>query len=131
MKRRTTSRKGSTDRPSGDGPAGGRPLNAGAQSEVAVADLSPTEPVCDDWTRPHRTAFAVQSRLRREPGLDFESLVVREFPNGVCLEGVVSVGDIEHDIDALVRLAAGVDRVINRLVVRGDRDLDRNESRDA
>jgi hypothetical protein len=52
--------------------------------------------------------------------LDFESLVVREFPNGVCLEGVVSVGDIEHDIDALVRLAAGVDRVINRLVVRED-----------
>ncbi len=110
MKRRTTSRTGAKDRPTPEG----------AVTGVAVAAPAPTESVSDGWSRPHRMAFAVQSRLRREPGLDFESLVVRELPNGVCLEGVVFVDEKPHDIESVVKLVAGVDRVLNRLVVRGE-----------
>jgi osmotically-inducible protein OsmY len=89
-------------------------VTAKVDAPVAVATVS----TCDDWTRPHRTAFAVQNSLLQEPGLDFSSLVVREMPNGVCLEGVVSVDAGSPDIDSLVRLVSGVDRVLNRLVVR-------------
>lgn len=46
----------------------------------------------------------------------FLSLVVRRIPGGVCLQGVV-VDDDEIDIEVTARELAGVDHVVNQLVV--------------
>lgn len=118
MKRQTPPRNAPATRPAQRARVGKKPnavvVKTASEAPVAVA----SESTCDDWTRPHRTAFAVQNRLLHEPGLDFSSLVVRELPNGVCLEGVVSVEAGSPNIDSLVRLVSGVDNVLNRLVVR-------------
>jgi hypothetical protein len=44
-------------------------------------------------------------------------LVIRRIPNGVCLEGVLeSEGD--PDVSGVARSVAGVNEVLNHLVVR-------------
>jgi len=60
----------------------------------------------------------VQRRLLAHPDLRFSSLVIRRTPNGVCLEGVLEVDDESSDVRELVRRVAGVDQVMNHLVVR-------------
>jgi len=79
----------------------------------------PDELLADSWClrSPHRLEHAVQRRLLSHPELRFSSLVIRRIPNGVCLEGVVeSSGDL--DVGNLARTVAGVDEVLNHLVVR-------------
>ncbi len=66
---------------------------------------------------PHGLEQAVHRRLRSQPGLQIASLVIRRIPNGVCLEGVLE-SDTEHDICTLARSVAGVDEVLNHLVIR-------------
>jgi hypothetical protein len=66
---------------------------------------------------PHGLEQAVHRRLRSQPGLQIASLVIRRIPNGVCLEGVLE-GETDHDICNLARSVAGVDEVLNHLVVR-------------
>ena len=67
---------------------------------------------------PHHIEQEVQRRLLAEPELRFSSLVIRRTPNGVCLEGVLEAEDDTPDVCALVRKVAGVDEVLNHLVVR-------------
>ena len=43
--------------------------------------------------------------------------MIRRIPNGVCLEGVLE-SETDHDICNLARSVAGVDEVLNHLVVR-------------
>jgi hypothetical protein len=66
---------------------------------------------------PHGLEQAVHRRLRSQPGLQIASLVIRRIPNGVCLEGILE-SQPEHDVCNLARSVAGVDAVLNHLVVR-------------
>jgi hypothetical protein len=73
----------------------------------------------DTWCSqsPHRLEHAVQRRLLAHPELRFSSLVIRRIPNGVCLEGVVESSS-DLDVCNLAKTVAGVDEVLNHLVVR-------------
>ncbi len=75
------------------------------ESDVAVAP-------------PHHLERAVSKTLRDQPEMQFSSLVIRRLDNGVCLEGVLEVDDEVPDVCSLVRAVAGVNHVVNRLVIR-------------
>lgn len=80
-----------------------------------------------DCSAPHgleqRVRFELESRHA------FASLVVRRIPGGVCLQGVLDVGDDLPDVDALARRIAGVERVLNQVVmVHRDRPVNRLEA---
>jgi hypothetical protein len=66
---------------------------------------------------PHRLEQAVQRHLLSQPELQFSSLVIRRIPNGVCLEGVLE-NNANLDVCGLARSVAGVNEVLNLLVVR-------------
>lgn len=66
---------------------------------------------------PHGLEQAVHRRLCSQPGLQIASLVIRRIPNGVCLEGVLE-SDTAQDVCTLARSIAGVDEVLNHLVIR-------------
>jgi hypothetical protein len=59
----------------------------------------------------------VQRYLLSHPDLRFSTLVIRRIPNGVCLEGVLE-SSANLDICGLARSVAGVNEVLNHLVVR-------------
>lgn len=69
----------------------------------------------------HELEQSVQRELLSQPGLDFSSLVVRRIPGGVCLEGVLEATDEADDVASLVQRVAGVDQVLNHLVIRRPR----------
>ena len=71
----------------------------------------------NDGETPHRLEKAVQRRLLSETKLRFSSLVIRRIPNGVCLEGVLET-NANLDVCGLARSVAGVNEVLNHLVVR-------------
>jgi hypothetical protein len=83
----------------------------------AFAKSPPTAPDTPCVDVPHGLEHAVHRRLRAQPGLRIASLVIRRIPNGVCLEGVLE-SDPGQDICNLARSVAGVDQVLNHLVVR-------------
>lgn len=56
--------------------------------------------------------------LMARPELEFSSLVVHRTPDGVCLEGVVSTTAEDVDVCRMVREVAGVNAVLNHLVMR-------------
>jgi hypothetical protein len=66
---------------------------------------------------PHRLEQTVQRYLLSHPDLRFSTLVIRRIPNGVCLEGVLE-SSANLDICGLARSVAGVNEVLNHLVVR-------------
>ena len=66
---------------------------------------------------PHDVEAEVQRVLLGTPNLEFTSLVVRRVPQGVCLEGVLHGPVKSSDVADLVRTVAGVDVVINHLLV--------------
>ncbi len=72
-------------------------------------------------THPHDVEAEVQRVLTGTPDLEFSSLVVRRVPQGVCLEGVLHSNSRSSDLADLVRTVAGVDVVINHLLVCVDR----------
>lgn len=82
-----------------------RELNA-----VAVRSTTRSE-ICS----PH--GFEQQVRFELESEHRFSSLVVRRIPGGVCLQGVIDVDDSLPDVDSLARRIAGVERVLNQLVM--------------
>jgi hypothetical protein len=82
-------------------------------SDSVVAVIEPH--VCAD---PHKIESEVRRALMAQPGLHFKILVVRRVPHGVCLEGVLDADDSAADIEELACQIAGVERVINRLLVR-------------
>jgi hypothetical protein len=67
---------------------------------------------------PHVIERQVCRVLTSQPGLSFSGLVVRRLGNGVCLSGVVETSDDGTDVCGLARQVAGVDEVVNRLLVR-------------
>ena len=99
-----------------------RPVNVGSSrvfAEPAGQSFQPHGqsflPRCVD--APHGLEEAVHRRLRSQPGLRIASLVIRRIPNGICLEGVLE-SDTDEDVCNLARSVAGVDEVLNHLVVR-------------
>lgn len=60
----------------------------------------------------------VQQTLDSQPAVNFTSLEIRHIEGGICLEGVLETNDELPDIEHLVRRVAGVDRILNRLIVR-------------
>lgn len=66
--------------------------------------------------KPHSLERQVQIKLLAQPDLKFSSLVVRRTIDGVCLEGILESGD--PDVCSLAQQVAGVNRVINHLLVR-------------
>lgn len=68
-------------------------------------------------TIPHRIEREVQHYLLSEPQLKFASLVVRRIRGGVCLEGVIEADDSCPDVCRLARQVAGVEQVLNHLVI--------------
>jgi osmotically-inducible protein OsmY len=66
----------------------------------------------------HQIEWDVKRQLLSSPGLRFSSLVVRRVPDGVCLEGVLEADDDRPDVCSLVRQVAGVQNVLNHLVLR-------------
>jgi hypothetical protein len=92
-----------------------RPAEAGS-SRVFVESVGSTNlPRC--FEAPHGLEQAVHRRLCSQPGLSISSLVIRRIPNGVCLEGVLE-SDADQDVCHLARSIAGVDEVLNHLVIR-------------
>ncbi len=67
---------------------------------------------------PHELELKVRHELLSEGRLHFASLVVHRIADGVCLEGVVEAEEDAPDVTGVARRVEGVDRVINRLVVR-------------
>ena len=68
---------------------------------------------------PHELEREVQRVLLNLPNVEFSSLRVNRLADGVCLTGVVRVDDKSSPAFADVAGAvAGVDRVLNYLVVR-------------
>lgn len=68
----------------------------------------------------HGMERAIQQRLLSSPDAEFTSLVVRRVPGGVCLQGVMEVSGDLPDVTRLAMEVAGVQRVINRLVVHSN-----------
>ncbi|HUG93540.1 MAG TPA: BON domain-containing protein [Planctomycetaceae bacterium] len=66
----------------------------------------------------HELEHTVQRELLAQPDLDFSSLVVRRIPGGVCLEGVLETCVGASDVTSLARRVAGVQQVLNHLVIR-------------
>jgi hypothetical protein len=66
----------------------------------------------------HDLEQAVRRELSAQPELCFSSLVIHRIPDGVCLEGVLEIEDDCPDVDRLVRRVAGVEHVLNHLVVK-------------
>ena len=67
---------------------------------------------------PHSIEEAVLRRLREQPDLRFSSLVIRRIKDGVCVEGVLETDDTCPDLCSLAREVAGVEQVLNRLIIR-------------
>lgn len=68
-------------------------------------------------TPPHAIETQVRNRLAGQEGVHFLELVVRRVPDGVCLEGVMQTENDALDVSQVVREIAGVERVINRLLI--------------
>ncbi len=71
---------------------------------------------------PHDVELGVRRQLLAQPRLQFNSLVVRRIDDGVCLEGIVETDADRDDVDRLAVTVAGVNRVLNRLVLRRPND---------
>ncbi len=80
-----------------------------ACTAVATAELR------SEYCSPH--GFEQLVRFELESRHSFASLVVRRIPGGICLQGVLDVDDDLPDVDSLARRVAGVDQVLNQLVM--------------
>ena len=65
----------------------------------------------------HSLEMRIRHDLMAVPQLRFSSLVVHRIPDGVCLEGVVTTTAEEATVSQLVKQVAGVDEVLNHLVI--------------
>lgn len=74
-------------------------------------------PNCVDFI-PHFMEREIRRTLSNHPGLEVANLVIRRVPDGVCLSGVIESCDEGVDVASLVQEVQGVDRVLNRLLVR-------------
>ena len=65
----------------------------------------------------HQVEREVRRQLLAHPDLRFASLVVRRMENGVCLQGVLEADENSPDVCGLAQRVAGVEQVINQLVL--------------
>jgi hypothetical protein len=83
---------------------------------------SPDIPKTKTQTNLPPAGHSFEARIRHDlmalPELEFSSLVVHRIPDGICLEGVVSTTSQDVDISQMVREVAGVNAVLNHLVMR-------------
>lgn len=68
-------------------------------------------------THGHSFEARIRHDLMAHPELKFSSLVVHRIPDGVCLEGVVTSSSDAVDVCQTVRDVAGVNAVLNHLVM--------------
>ena len=80
--------------------------------------VAPTTGAYVQVPRPHDIERQVRRSLLSHPSLRFSSLVIRRIVDGVCLEGVLETPELFDDVTELTRKVAGVDAVLNRLLVR-------------
>ena len=71
-------------------------------------------------TENHFLETRVRHDLMAHPEMEFSSLVVHRIPDGLCLEGVVSTTADRHGVCQMVKEVAGVNSVINHLVMRSE-----------
>ena len=88
-----------------------------------LADEEPSSLQVGTIDSPHWIEFEVHNRLTSVPGLHFSSLVIRRIQNGVCLEGVLESDEDDTDVCDVARSVAGVESVLNHLVVRRRRTV--------
>ena len=99
------------------------PTNPYSRRPVALDDPVPsgssTTIVAPDFVDGplHAIETAVRKQLCSQEGVCFKELVVRRVQDGVCLEGVMQIDDDYPDVTDLVRQIAGVDKVINHLLI--------------
>lgn len=60
----------------------------------------------------------LQRALTDHPGVTFSSLSVQRIDEGVCLQGILEYDGTVPDVCELARQVAGVEHVLNRLVIR-------------
>lgn len=72
----------------------------------------------DSSATPHQIEHEVHRSLCSRDDIGFTSLVVRRIDNGVCLEGFVETDAQRDAVNRLAAQVAGVNDVLNRLVVR-------------
>ena len=106
--------------------SGGLPMGK-RKSKEAVSEAGvqayPPRFAAEAMASPHRIEQEVQHELLSQPGFRFASLVIRRLGNGVCLQGVLEVDDNSPDVCAVAQRVAGVDRVLNHLVISGSHDV--------
>ena len=67
--------------------------------------------------QPHAIETAVRNKLTGQKAMRVLKLAVHRVPDGVCLEGVME-GDADcRDVSKMVREIAGVEKVINHLLI--------------
>jgi hypothetical protein len=72
-----------------------------------------------ECAEPHQLELLVQRALFSLPNVEFSSLEVHRMADGVCLSGVVRVPQNSRPhFEQVAGRAAGVSRVVNRLVVQ-------------
>lgn len=110
-------------------PSARTPANSMATSVATAPCVAFDDPVPSDSVilgdtvltpgsaRPHSVERQVQRKLLSQTHLQFSSLVVRRLPDGVCIEGVLDSTD-GADVSSLALQVAGVQRVVNRLLIR-------------
>jgi len=87
-------------------------------TEEPGAQLSAVSEKVETARRPHGVEQDVRRRLLSHPRLQFKSLVVRRIQDGVCLQGIVETDVNSREVDEVAESVRGVNRVLNRLVVR-------------
>ncbi len=93
------------------------------RAPVALDDLVPSgsalavvEPSRVD-RQPHAIETAVRNKLTCQKAIRVLKLAVHRVPGGVCLEGVMEADADCQDVTEMVREIAGVDKVINHLLI--------------
>ena len=71
---------------------------------------------------PHQIEQDVRSALLSQPTLRFSSLVVRRIADGVCLQGVLESDEGSPDVCTIAQRIAGVNCVLNHLLIAPNRD---------
>lgn len=95
-------------------------MNRVLPKEVALDDeqLYPPRFASEALDRsPHWIEQEVQRELLSHPSLRFSSLVIRRLGNGVCLQGVLEEDADAPDVCTVAQRVAGVEQVLNHLVV--------------
>ena len=94
-----------------------------ARSPIAIDDPVPSgsslavvEPCCVE-RQPHAIETAVRNKLTCQKAMRVLKLAVHRVPGGVCLEGVMETDEDCQDVNEIVREIAGVEKVINHLLI--------------